>query len=70
MEQWGEFLEAGGKKMNQSFRIVDEDVQRQGMVEAGFEDIHVEDIRVGGCHKTRANSFVMLTITGADRNVA
>ncbi|MBE3043605.1 methyltransferase domain-containing protein [Candidatus Bathyarchaeota archaeon] len=46
MEQWGEFLDAGGKAMGQSFRVVDEDVQRLGLEEAGFVNIEYRDIKV------------------------
>ena len=46
MEQWGEFLEAGGKAMGQSFRVVQDDLQRLALEEAGFVNIEYRDIKV------------------------
>ncbi|KDN63519.1 putative methyltransferase domain-containing protein [Colletotrichum sublineola] len=37
--QWGKFFEEGGRKMGRSFRVLDEELQRTAMEEAGFEDI-------------------------------
>ena len=46
MKQWCEFFAEGGRILNQSFTIVRDDVQRQGMEEAGFVDIQVQDFKV------------------------
>ncbi|OLN86445.1 Phosphomethylethanolamine N-methyltransferase 2 [Colletotrichum chlorophyti] len=37
--QWGKFFEEGGRKMGRTFRVLDEDLQRISMEEAGFENI-------------------------------
>ncbi|KAF6813868.1 methyltransferase domain-containing protein [Colletotrichum plurivorum] len=37
--QWGKFFEEGGRKMGRTFRVLDEDLQRTSMEEAGFENI-------------------------------
>ncbi|KAL2681127.1 hypothetical protein Neosp_008731 [[Neocosmospora] mangrovei] len=39
MHQWGKFFVEGGKKIGRSFTIVEDEVQRKGMEEAGFINI-------------------------------
>ncbi|TKW50891.1 hypothetical protein CTA1_2716 [Colletotrichum tanaceti] len=37
--QWGKFFEEGGRKMGRTFMVLDEQLQRRSMEEAGFERI-------------------------------
>ncbi|KAK1709457.1 S-adenosyl-L-methionine-dependent methyltransferase [Colletotrichum acutatum] len=37
--QWGKFFEEGGRKMGRTFRVLDENLQRTSMEDAGFESI-------------------------------
>ncbi|GKT60185.1 methyltransferase domain-containing protein [Colletotrichum tofieldiae] len=37
--QWGKFFEEGGRKMGRTFRVLDEELQRTSMEQAGFEHI-------------------------------
>nr|XP_036589604.1 flavonol synthase flavanone 3-hydroxylase [Colletotrichum truncatum]KAF6801609.1 flavonol synthase flavanone 3-hydroxylase [Colletotrichum truncatum] len=37
--QWGKFFEEGGRKMGRTFRVLDENLQKTSMEEAGFEEI-------------------------------
>ncbi|KAF4458773.1 methyltransferase [Fusarium albosuccineum] len=39
MREWGKFFIEGGKKMGQSFTVVEDDLQRQNLIEAGFVDV-------------------------------
>ena len=39
LHQWGKIFEAGGKVLGRSFSVLEDDVQRKGMEEAGFVDI-------------------------------
>ncbi|KAF4965511.1 hypothetical protein FSARC_6691 [Fusarium sarcochroum] len=52
MQRWGQVFEEGGQRAGRSFAIIQEDVQRKSMEEAGFVNIHVEDLKapVGGWH--------------------
>ncbi|KAF5023095.1 hypothetical protein F66182_4852 [Fusarium sp. NRRL 66182] len=52
MKRWGEVFEEGGRRAGRSFSIIQEDTQRRSMEEAGFVNIHVEDLKapVGGWH--------------------
>ena len=44
--QWGKFYEEGGKKMGNSCRIVEEELQRKGMEAAGFINIEEYNFKV------------------------
>jgi hypothetical protein len=44
--QWGPLFVDGGKAIGRSFTIVDEDIQRKAMEEAGFVDIQEKLIKV------------------------
>ena len=48
MDQWGEFFAAGGEKIGRSFRVLQNKTLETGMKDAGFVDIYVENIQVGG----------------------
>ncbi|KAH7166538.1 S-adenosyl-L-methionine-dependent methyltransferase [Dactylonectria macrodidyma] len=50
LHEWGRFFIEGGKKLGQPFTILENDMQRKYMEEAGFVDITVENrkIPVGG----------------------
>ncbi|KAM0413849.1 hypothetical protein ACHAPD_007091 [Fusarium lateritium] len=46
MQRWGEVFEEGGQRAGRSFSMIQEDVQRKSMEEAGFVNIHVVDLKV------------------------
>jgi hypothetical protein len=46
MHEWGRFFIEGGKKIRQPFTIIEDDLQRKGMEDAGFVDIQVVDHKV------------------------
>ncbi|KAK1767402.1 S-adenosyl-L-methionine-dependent methyltransferase [Phialemonium atrogriseum] len=50
MGQWASFFVEGGKKLGQTFLVVDEGIQRKAMEAAGFVDIQERNIKtpVGG----------------------
>ncbi|KAL2670037.1 hypothetical protein Neosp_014917 [[Neocosmospora] mangrovei] len=50
INEWGKFFIEGGKKLNRTFEILDKDLQKKGMEEAGFVDIQVWDFKapIGG----------------------
>ncbi len=45
MGQWEKVFSEGGKKFGRSFRILQDDLQKKGMEEAGFVDIVVRDFK-------------------------
>ncbi|KAM0492585.1 hypothetical protein ACHAP8_009762 [Fusarium lateritium] len=45
MSEWGKFFIEGGKKLGRTFTILDDDLQKQGMEEAGFVDIGTWDFK-------------------------
>lgn len=47
MGQWASFFVEGGKKLGQTFLVVDEGIQRKAMEAAGFVDIQERNIKVG-----------------------
>ncbi|KIL94136.1 hypothetical protein FAVG1_02698 [Fusarium avenaceum] len=50
MGQWGKLFLEGGRRLQRPFSILEDDVQRQGMEEAGFTSIHEEEVKlpIGG----------------------
>jgi hypothetical protein len=46
MHEWGKFFIEGGKKIGQPFTVIDDDLQRKSMEDAGFVDIQVIDHKV------------------------
>lgn len=44
--EWGKFFIEGGKKIGQTFLILENDLQEKGMEEAGFVDITAVDKKV------------------------
>jgi hypothetical protein len=46
MHQWGPIFIEGAEEMGSTFRVVEDDLQVQGMQEAGFEDIRVVEKKV------------------------
>ncbi|KAG5659824.1 hypothetical protein KAF25_002383 [Fusarium avenaceum] len=48
--QWGKLFLEGGRRLRRPFSILEDDVQRQGMKEAGFTSIHEEEVKlpIGG----------------------
>lgn len=44
--QWGKIFDEGGKKLGQTFNVVDLQLQRKGLEEAGFVDIQEVDMVV------------------------
>lgn len=45
MHEWGRFFIAGGKKIDHSFTVVEDDLQQKCMAEAGFVDIQVKNLK-------------------------
>jgi hypothetical protein len=45
--KWNELFEAGGKKIGNSFTVVADDLQKQGVEKAGFGKVGVADYKVG-----------------------
>ncbi|KAJ3548161.1 hypothetical protein NM208_g1144 [Fusarium decemcellulare] len=43
MAEWGRFFIEGGKKMGQTFTILEDDLQRKYMEEAGFINIYIDN---------------------------
>lgn len=46
IDEWGKFFIEGGRKMGRTFTIIDDDLQKKGMEEAGFVDIGTWDFKV------------------------
>ncbi|KAJ4180851.1 hypothetical protein NW755_011383 [Fusarium falciforme] len=46
MHQWGKFFVEGGKKIGRSFTIVEDEIQRKAMEEAGFVNIEERNFKV------------------------
>ncbi|KAK1834032.1 methyltransferase domain-containing protein [Podospora conica] len=46
LDQWGKMFNAGGRKIGRSFEVVGEDLQRKGIVNAGFESIVMTNFKV------------------------
>lgn len=46
MGQWGKLFLEGGRRLQRPFSILEDDVQRQGMEEAGFTNIQEEEVKV------------------------
>ena len=46
LAQWGRFFVEGGKKINRTFTMVPDGLQREAMEKAGFVDIEEKNIRV------------------------
>lgn len=46
MDQWREVFWAGGEKFGRTFRVVEDDIQKKCMEDAGFVDITVREIKV------------------------
>ncbi|KAH7140975.1 S-adenosyl-L-methionine-dependent methyltransferase [Dactylonectria macrodidyma] len=53
INEWGKFFIEGGKKLGRTFTILDDDLQRKYMEEAGFVDIKTWDLKapIGGWAK-------------------
>ncbi|KPM44501.1 hypothetical protein AK830_g2046 [Neonectria ditissima] len=53
INEWGKFFIEGGKRLNRTFEILDHDLQKKGMEEAGFVDIETWDFKapIGGWAK-------------------
>ncbi|KAI1072047.1 hypothetical protein LB507_004962 [Fusarium sp. FIESC RH6] len=45
INEWGKFFIEGGKKLGRTFTIIDDDLQKKGMEEAGFVDIKTWDFK-------------------------
>ncbi|EAA30121.3 S-adenosyl-L-methionine-dependent methyltransferase [Neurospora crassa] len=46
LEQWHSIFWEGGKKLGRTFRVLEDDLQKKAMEEAGFVDIAVKDIKI------------------------
>lgn len=47
MNQWGKFFVEGGRKLGRPFTILEDDIQKKAMEEAGFVDIKEIKLKVG-----------------------
>ncbi|KAF4500848.1 mRNA 3 -end-processing YTH1 [Fusarium agapanthi] len=45
MSEWGKFFIEGGKRLGRTFTILDDDLQKKGMEDAGFTDIQIRDFK-------------------------
>ena len=45
--QWGKLFNEGGKKIGQTFDVIAENIQREGMEDAGFVVVGQKDVKVG-----------------------
>ena len=48
MMTWSDLFRDGGRKLGRSFTLLSDDTQRKSMEAAGFVDITVKNIKVGG----------------------
>jgi ubiquinone/menaquinone biosynthesis C-methylase UbiE len=46
MGQWGKIFFQGGRKLGRPFSVLEDELQRKGMEEAGFMDIEESDLKV------------------------
>lgn len=46
LEQWHSIFWEGGKKLGRTFKVLEDDLQKKAMEEAGFVDIAVKDIKI------------------------
>ena len=46
MHQWGEVFVESGRRTGRTFTVVEDDLQRRGMVEAGFGEVGVWEFKV------------------------
>ncbi|KAJ4413553.1 hypothetical protein N0V85_003515 [Neurospora sp. IMI 360204] len=46
LDQWPHIFWEGGKNLGRTFRVVEDDLQRKAMEEAGFVDVTVKDIKI------------------------
>lgn len=46
LDQWSYIFDEGSKKVGRTFRVIDDDLQRKGMEEAGFVDVTVRDFEI------------------------
>ncbi|KAF5013962.1 hypothetical protein FDECE_50 [Fusarium decemcellulare] len=53
INEWGKFFIEGGKKLNRTFEIIDKDLQKKYMEDAGFVDVQIWDLKapIGGWAK-------------------
>lgn len=56
MHQWGKVFWAGGEKFGRTFRVVEDDIQKKCMEEAGFVDITVWEHKVR--HTVRLECYI------------
>ncbi|RKL32483.1 hypothetical protein BFJ72_g10426 [Fusarium proliferatum] len=45
MSEWGKFFIEGGKRLGRTFTILDDDLQKKGMEDAGFTDIQIRNFK-------------------------
>lgn len=49
MSEWGKFFIEGGKRLGRTFTILDDDLQKKGMEDAGFTDIQIRNFKASNC---------------------
>ena len=67
--QWGPLFINGGKTIGRSFTVVDEDLQKKAMEEAGFVDIQETRIKVGLSYpyRTTGNRLILVAMIVPNR---
>ena len=63
MTQWGKFFVEGGRKIGRPFTILEDDIQKKAMEEAGFVDIKEIKFKVSqntACLETLARVLLIL----------
>jgi hypothetical protein len=52
VDQWGKLFWEAGKKIGRSFRVLQDNIQKEAMEAAGFVDVQVWDFKVSGPRST------------------
>ncbi|KAF5724613.1 mRNA 3 end-processing YTH1 [Fusarium mundagurra] len=62
MSEWGKFFIEGGKRLGRTFTILDDDLQKKAMEDAGFTDIQTRDFKASyypGLSSSDLEGFVL-----------
>ena len=68
LSQWGKLFVEGGKVLGHTFDVITEEIQREGMEDAGFVVVGQKDVKVG-CLSTlsRVESVVKVLLANCSR---
>lgn len=56
MGQWGKIFLEGGRRLGRPFSILEDEIQKKGLEEAGFVDIDHQDLNVSSLPSQRSNA--------------